>query len=498
MLLAHWKKVLVLVVLVAIAVTALQKKDNATDTMITDTARLGDVTQIVSVSGTIEAKNTASLAFPGAGTITEVFVDEGSQVTAGEVIATQATGQLVAERAQAVALLQSAEAQYAEALTGATDEERAVSLAGVSSAADNLEQTLETQSDAVANARRVLLSTDLEARAVDPDETATAPTITGSYTCAEEGTYTIAFYRSGAASQYSYSVTGLETFTTEAYTDQPAPFGDCGLFIQIADSVSYRASAWEITVPNTRSTSYVANKNAYEAARQTQSSAVTAAQNALTVAEEEAAVITTGVRSEVLTQRSAAVREAQARVAAIDARLGDRSIVAPFAGEVTNVSVIAGETANTEPVITLLAEDAFEVIARIPEIDVRKAAIGQTAYITFDASTDEKVAGTVTYISPLATQIDGVAYFETTIVLTDDPNWLRAGLNADIDIVTDTVTDTLRVPARYVRTLDDGSYVVRTLTGDILASTTVEVQFKGNDGFWAVTGIADGTTIVAP
>ena len=97
-LLAHWKKVLVLVVLAAIAVTALQKKDNVTDALITDTVHIGNVTQVVSVSGTIEAKNTASLAFPGVGTVTEVFVDEGSIVAAGEVLATQATGQPAGKR----------------------------------------------------------------------------------------------------------------------------------------------------------------------------------------------------------------------------------------------------------------------------------------------------------------------------------------------------------------------------------------------------------------
>lgn len=492
-----WYVVLAITAVLLVIFLVMQSLSDAEKALITTTVERGDVTELVSVSGFIEAKNTAALAFPATGKVTEVFVDEGSVVAAGEVLATLASAQLVAERNEASAALSLTQAQLQETLAGATSETRAVSNTKVSNAEQNLTRVSSEQAEKVQNARTALLSSGLEALSTKTDEDAAPPTISGTYSCLDEGEYQLSVYSSGGASGYSYRLSGLESGTSEAATDQPAPLGSCGLYIQFDSDSLYNSSNWIVRIPNERSASYLSNKNSYELALQQQENAIAAAEDALALALEEANVVTASTRSEVVNQRQAAVDQARARIAAIDARLSDRSIVAPFAGVVTDVTVLPGETVTSAPVITVLAEDAFELTARIPEIDITKIALGQAVSIVFDAKSDETLAGNITYISPLATEIDGVAYFETTVTLDTEPEWIRSGLNADLDILVGAATDTLRIPKRFVVT-DDGQSSVLLKVGEAVRTQPITVEFSGNDGFVAVSGVEAGDVVVAP
>ena len=487
------------VIAILIAFLSLGKTFKTDDSnWVTSTVAYGDVQESVSVSGFIEAKNTAELSFPATGVITEVFVDQGSQVIKGDLLATLGSSRLVALRNEAVAALTKAQASRSELIAGPTFEERNVTETSVSSAQAALNKTIITEAKKVDNAKATLLSSGLEALAEKANEDATPPTITGTYSCGTEGTYTLSAYSSGAQSGFSYQVKGLESGSYTGSTQQPTKLGVCGLFIQFAENQTYINSEWTITIPNINSANYLTNKNAHNLALAQEAQLIQAATDALALATNTQTATNAGPRSESLAQANAAVTQARAQIAAIDAQIADLSIVAPFDGVITDVSILPGETAGATPVITLLAEDAFELTARIPEIDITKIASGQEAEIVFDAKASELLTGTVTYISPLATEIDGVAYFETTITLFEEPQWIRSGLNADIDIIVKKESSILRVPRRFVTENADGTYTVLTAQNGTLASTTVEVQHIGNNGYVSIKGLLEGTTVVAP
>jgi multidrug efflux pump subunit AcrA (membrane-fusion protein) len=280
--------------------------------------------------------------------------------------------------------------------------------------------------------------------------------------------------------------------------DQPAPLGECGLYLLFNEGDIYGNSKWLIALPNTRSSSYSTLNNTYNLAKTVAENAIASAENTLALAKNETNLTTAPARTEDVTGASAAVAQAQARIAAIDARISDRSIVAPFSGTITDVSITNGENAPATPVITVLAENAFTLKARVPEIDITKIAIGQMVESIFDASSNETIKGKVIYVSPIATQIDGVAYFETTILLDQTPAWLRAGLNADIDIISESKQQVLRLPKRFVINLPESKQAVLIPQGNKTATTTIEVIFVGNDSFMEISGLAEGTVVVAP
>lgn len=465
--------------------------------LVTATVERGTVETLVSVSGITKARSTAELAFPTPGVVSKVYVREGDVVEAGTILATLGAEELVATRASALSDLAVAEADLAELINGNTVSERDITNTKVAIAQAELKRIEDTQAVLVDNAKRALRSGTPIARSLDTNESAPAPIISGTYRCEKEGAYSLTVYRSGAESGYSMRITGLETGSASVSTDQPAPFGTCGLFALFTDDAQYSNSVWTVAIPNTTGDSYTANKNALTAAENTARTSIAAAKQALTLAQQEQTSTNAAPRSEAVTRANARINKASATIAQIDAQIGDRAIVAPFTGTVTTVEIVAGETAGTAPLFTLLATNDIELRARIPEIDITTINAGQNARVVFDADTQTRLTGTVTYVSPLPIQIDGVGYFEVTVSLNEAPSWLRGGLNADVDIIIESTLNVVRIPKRYLIETPEGTFI-RTLENNSIATTTVTKIVSGNDGWVAIDGVETGTTIVTP
>lgn len=479
------------------AVTYYFKTHNQAPVGITGTVDEGQVRQVVSVSGSITAKNTAELGFPGGGTIATVHVRKGDVVTKGALLISLDAASLRAEVADAEAALAAAKADYAAVVAGASGEARTVSEATVALRTEALARTKNDEALKVANALRTLRSSNLAAFSNDPDEDAPAPIITGTYQCDSEGTYTLKLYRSNTESGYSVNLSGIETGTFPASTDQAIALGGCGLRAQFSPGTQYGDSVWYIDIPNKKSAAYTANKNAYSLALANEKSAVAAAERELSVAEANQNDVAAPARSEALARGRALIAQAEARVDRARATENDSILRSPFDGTVVDVSAVAGEAVTTAPVITIVSPGGFELTARLAEIDVGQVAVGQTAEVVFDTAVDTTLKAVVDYIAPTATIINGVAYFEARLALTETPAWIRGGLNADINIITKEATG-VRVPKRFI-TERDGIYSVQKLVSEATyATTTIGVTLMGNDGFATITGLSSGDTVLAP
>jgi HlyD family secretion protein len=458
----------------------------------------GPVRQLVSVSGVIKAEDTAQLGFPTSGKVREVLVRKGDTVATGTVLAILDNGTLTADYSDALASLKSAEADLSELVAGARHETKDVSNETVILKQTLLKNTEASEQIKVTNARKLLLSSSLTAYSNQADEEATAPTITGSYICNNEGQYRLEMFRSGTDSGYSFKLSGLESGTYTASFDQPIGFGNCGLRAQFSPTSTYGNSVWLIDIPNKKSSAYVTNKNAYDLAKEQADSAIALAKQELALAEATAINNVAEARPEEILRAQAQVEQARARLERVNIEINNRSLKAPFSGVITSVDVLPGETVTTSPVITLLSAGRFELTARIPEIDIGKLSVGQKAEVIFDTKTDDVLVATIDYVSPNATTIEGVSYYETRLVLDSEPNWLRSGLNADIDIIVSETSNDLRLPRRFIAG-SDGSYSVllKDSTGNY-ATTTIEVIVIGNDGFVSLRGLQIGDTVIAP
>ncbi len=464
---------------------------------VTATVEKGTVRQLVSVSGIAEANQTAELAFPVSGIVRIVAVKKGYVVEDGDVLIELDTRALQADRQDALASLASAGADYDELLSGPSGEDREVTSETLELKRATLKTTKETETLKIENARRALLSSSLTAFSDDVNEDATPPTISGTYTCDKEGVYIVDVFSSAAQSGYSYRLSGLETGTYVASVDQAVALGACGLRIIFDGDSSYSRTKWQVEIPNAKSNAYVTNLNTYNLTVSQAASAIALAEQEVVLAEANAISDNAPARSEEVARADASVAQARARLARIDADIADRVLRAPFSGTITEIDILPGETVTATPVVTLLASSAFDVTARIPEIDIGKLETGQKVEMVFDARAGEVVEGAIDFISLKSTEIDGVAYYEAKIELKEVPPWIRSGLNADIDVVITEQGAVLRVPKRFVSETSTGHSVLLK-RGDIFATTTVEVTLEGNDGFVAITGLNEGDIVAAP
>lgn len=479
----------------AIIFFTIQKKNEVPE-WTTDTVSQGTVRNIISVSGAVDAVGSADLAFPVQGILESLSVKEGDQITKDQLLATLVHSDLKAEYQDAQASLRIAEANRDELLNGLSTEARNVSQTTAEIAKQELTRVTNEQNDRVKNAYRTLLSSDLEARPKKSDDADTPPIISGTYTCSE-GTYTIETYSSSARSGYSYKLSGIESGTYTAYTESSAPLGACGLQIKFTDGVAYGNGSWIIEIPNTKSDTYVTNQNAYKLAVTQRTNAIHEAEQKLTLAEQNNALDNATPRAEALERENGKVQQAQARLSVIEAQIQDHILYAPFDGTITNIDPVPGEALTTAPVVTMVSHDAFALTALIPEIDVTKVTIGQKADVVFDAKQGETLPATVIFISPLAKEVDGVSYFEAKLTLDQNVDWLRSGLNADVDIIVESHENVTRIPKRYLGGTE-GTYTVLIPNGKETRILPVTVNFMGNDGFVQIDGVVVGDTIIAP
>jgi len=385
-------------VILFVIFTVVDVRGNKQIEYVTTTVERGVVERLVSVSGIIEAEQSAELAFPITGIVASVEISKGDVVTAGDVLITLETRALQADRQDAFATLARAVASRDELLAGPQSESRAATAETVTFKEVSLKTIIATQADLVANSYRTLLSSSLSATSNDQSESAVAPIVSGAYTCSAEGTYTINTYSSGSNSGYSFRLSGLESGTYPVSSDQAIEIGNCGLNLRFGADSRYADTEWKIGVPNLESAVYITNRNAYTLAQTQAASAITLAERDLNLAKVTAASTNAPARSESITRANADITSANARIARIDAQIDDRTIRAPFTGTIVDIDILPGETVTTIPVVTILATSAFELTARIPEIDIGKLAFGQRARVVFDAKTEETLYGTIDFI----------------------------------------------------------------------------------------------------
>ncbi len=469
-----------------------------TVTRITATVDSGIVTQIVSVTGIITAEDTAALSFPVQGRVAQVNVRKGDNVVEGQILATLESREGEANLAAARAAVADARAALALLDAGVREETRAVTTETVRLKEAQLVTTRQTTEQAIATAKRTLLNTELTSYTNNTNKTAVPPLVSGTYQCDAEGMYVISVFRSNAQSGFSFTVRGLEEGTFDASLDQPATFGSCGLRLLFTAGGNYANTTWYIDIPNKKSPLYTQNKNAYDAAVTNAATAIALAEQELFLAEATARESVASARPEARAQAEATLAAALARAESSEAALSDRVLRAPFNGTVVSLDLVPGETITTAPVLSLFSSERYELIARVPEVDIGKLALGQPATVVFDTRPDQPQAARIDFLSPQAITIDGVAYYEARLALEERPEWLRSGLNADIDIIIGQTEAAARLPERFIETREDGTSVVVKKEGDLLATTSVEILFRGNDGFVSLSGLLAGEHVVLP
>jgi HlyD family secretion protein len=165
---------------------------------------------------------------------------------------------------------------------------------------------------------------------------------------------------------------------------------------------------------------------------------------------------------------------AQARVDAAKATVNLQYIIAPFDGVITVIENIPGDQVRAgDSAIRLDDTSQLLVDVEISEVDINAVAIGQPVELTFDAILDEVFHGEVIEVSRVGTISSGVVNFTVKIKLTDADESVKPGMTAGVTITTQQLENVLLVPNRAVRLVDNRRVVYVLQNGELVAVNIV-------------------------
>jgi len=155
----------------------------------------------------------------------------------------------------------------------------------------------------------------------------------------------------------------------------------------------------------------------------------------------------------------------QSQVELYEEQLANATLYAPLSGVVTAINYEAGDTYNGGVILTIQDCSSFDVQAQISEYDISDVAIGQKVLIKTNATGEEEMTGTVTFISPTAANAAaGISNSDVTykvlIKINNPSSRLRLDMSASLSIILEEHTNVLTVPYNAIQTKSDGSTVV--------------------------------------
>jgi HlyD family secretion protein len=188
---------------------------------------------------------------------------------------------------------------------------------------------------------------------------------------------------------------------------------------------------------------------------------------------------------------------AQARVEAAQATLNQVKITAPFAGTVLSIELLPGDVV-TPGTVGLVVADLSELHVDVPiaEVDYNRLVIGQSAELVLDAIPDTVYHGNVQEISLNATNTAGSVSYPVKVVINDADQKVLPGMTVAVQIEVEHLEDVLLVPNRAVRTVD-GSRVVYISVNGVLKQVDIKLGASNDTMSEVLSGdLKEGDVIV--
>lgn len=155
------------------------------------------------------------------------------------------------------------------------------------------------------------------------------------------------------------------------------------------------------------------------------------------------------------------VRQAQAALGSAQDDLNRTTLVAPITGRVVSLNaqegevVVTGTMNNPGSVIATIADlSDILVEALVSETEVVDVSLGQRARVEVDAIRDHTYEGQVVEIGSSAAASAaagaGLRFFKVKVLLNEQDDRLRPGMTANVEIVTNSVSGSIRIPVQSV------------------------------------------------
>lgn len=400
----------------------------------------GTIEATVSATGAILPEKEASLAFQSAGTVIQINVEMGQEVSADQVLAQLDTTDLELSVRQAEIALRQAQAQLQQLEEGPSASDIAAAQAGLESAQAAYQQLL---------------------KGADKDQLAAANAQV------EQARATL------IQAQQAY----------DRVRDRP----DVGLLPQSLQlqqaTISFEAAQAQYRVT----------------ARSATPAQIAQAQAQVAQAQASLDRLKQGVSAAQRAISQASIDQAQLALEQARRRLGNMTIKAPWDGIVTAVNLVQGALAQpAAPAIQVADISRFHLDVQVDEVDVAGITAGQLVSIEVDALPDIALAGRVQRVAPAAqvASTGGVVY-KVRIDIDKDDAPLKAGMSTTATIVASMRENVLLIPNRAVQLeRETGRTFVERLVNGEPQRVEVRLGLRDEQRVEVREGLNDGEELV--
>ncbi len=415
----------------------------------------GDLTITADGSGTLVPGAEVALGFPNGGTLSEVAVEVGDDVSAGDVLArvddSDAQQALVSAQLQLLKAqldLASAETHLLTVQEGPSDADLASAEAALAAAQEAYEELLNgpDESDiekmqlSLDQARNSLWSAQLnrDAQGGRPDNEIS--------------------YQSAQA-----SVANAEISVRKAEMDLEAlmePATDAQLADARAKLAQSEGSLAELKASPT--------------------------DDDIDTAEAQ------------LEQARLSLAQAELNLESAQEALEQTELVAPMHGTVMSVNAQAGDKVSTNAIITLADMANPQIQFWVEESDLNSVAPGNAVNVVFEALPDDTFRGHIVSVDPALVTISNTPVVQAwaSVDLSANPVRLLSGMNAEVEVVAAEALNAVLAPIGALRELVAGQYAVMVVKADgELELRPVEVGLKDFVYAEIISGLEVGETV---
>ena len=209
-------------------------------------------------------------------------------------------------------------------------------------------------------------------------------------------------------------------------------------------------------------------------------------------------------RARYLTSQGALVA-AQERIQQRSVESDDLLIRAPFDGVITQrfaepgafvtPTTTASATAGATSSSIVELSQGLEVAAKVPESDIGRIRVGQSASVRVDAYPDQRFEARVREIAPRAVKTDNVTSFEVELDLIGPAPDLRIGMTVDVDFQTGRTNASTLVPTVAIVTEEGKPGVLMVGEQDQPRFQTVELGASSGSQTAIISGVKPGTKV---
>ncbi|MCK5286048.1 MAG: efflux RND transporter periplasmic adaptor subunit [Candidatus Pacebacteria bacterium] len=497
-----------------------------------------DLVQEISATGRIKAVDDIDLAFEKSGRINNIYIEVGDKVYKGQILAELEKAEIFAELSQARAGVASAEAKLIqlEALLekekntletlqiGTREEEILIYESKVENAEVVYEASIQNLIDKIGDS--YTKSDDAIRNKIDPlfsSPRGTSPQIIFAVNDSqlENNIEWARFLIEQKLNFWSTSLQNInENLPEEKLDESKDNLNQIKLFLEdmalAINGLSVNSEFSQTIIDSYKTDIYTARTNINTAITNlsTAIEKLNTANTSLLISQNELALKKSGSTFEEISSQKAIIEQAEANIisqkAEIDlkesavqaslAKLSKNTLRSPINGIITNQKTQVGViTSPGEIIISVISENDLEIETNIVEADIAYLKIGNKAKLSLDAYGEDVIFDAVVIkIDPAANLIEGVANYKTTLGFTETYEKIKAGMTADLDIITMELKNVIAIPYRAIIFKSGTEKLVRVLKdNNQIDEVSVKIGIVGNGSLVEIiSGINEGDKVV--